>query len=515
MQTPPLLKVDQLSLGFSGQANVVDKVSFELTAGKAMGLIGRSGSGKSMIALAIADLLPPDIEHRGGAIQWGTIEEGRKPYSMIFQEPQQALNPTIRCGRQLLSALKSYYPNWKPVDREALAKSWIEKVGLPEPDRIWRAYPHELSGGQQQRLLIAIAMAAKPALLIADEPTTALDTVTELKILKLLTELGASEGTALLFISHDLAVVQYLAGQTLVLHAGEVIANDATKKLIDQPPNPQIAQLVNNSARLIMSKPSVIEEKEKVQPVILQVQNLSYSYVLQANWWGKPTKELAAVKNLNFQLEKGSFLAIVGESGCGKSTLAKCINGLLSDYSGELTFTDNRTTAVQTVFQDPAGSLNPIYTASQTVAEVLKKHQPALKGAAFLEQLADIFTKVELPIDTFGSRYPDELSGGQKQRVAIARALAASPSILICDEAVSALDAELQLELMKLLRRRCEKDRLSILFISHDLALVSLFADQIIVMHQGEIVEKGSPHQLATTAHHAQTQQLLQAAKLL
>lgn len=514
MQQEELLIVDQLSLGFPDAPDVVDMVSFSLSPGETLGLIGRSGSGKSMIAHAIAGLLPRQIEHRNGSIRFGTIEKGRRKYSMIFQEPQQALNPTIRCGRQLLHALKVYYPQLSSNERKAKALEWMEKVRLPDPARIFRAYPHELSGGQQQRLLIAIAMSAKPALLIADEPTTALDTVTELEVLKLLQELSREEGTALLFISHDLAVVRYLADNLVVLQQGKIVAQGKTEALIAAPPNDIVKSLVNNSARLKLGVSSVHELDAQERPIQLSVKELHYAYGLKTNWLGTTTKKLFAVRGVDLDIRKGEFLAIVGESGCGKSTLARCINGLLPNYEGSIENADKRKAAVQTVFQDPAASLNPSMNARQSVGEVLTLYAPDLNHAELKDELAVMFDSVGLPLEVFSDRYPEELSGGQKQRIAIARALAARPTTLICDEAVSALDAELQIEIMKLLRQRCDHDGLSILFISHDLALVLEYADRICVMDKGKIVEEASPHELRKGGKHPQTQLLLEAASL-
>ncbi|PHI21941.1 ABC transporter ATP-binding protein [Lewinellaceae bacterium SD302] len=549
----PLLLVQDLTIGFGQAAPVVQDVSFELQSGQTMGLIGRSGSGKSMVAHAIAGLLPSAAVIRGGSIDFLDFKVARsgeapdeiglrairgKQIGMIFQEPQSSLNPTTRCGQQLLEALTQYFPARSRTELGDLALEWLNKVRLPNGSRIMRAYPNELSGGQQQRLLIAMAMAAEPRLLLADEPTTALDTVTELEILKLLRRLTEELGSALLFISHDLAVVKYLAEDVIVLDHGKVIARGKTESIIKDPPNERVEKLIAGSARLQFSEESIDSRTKggtepatpsdlepgradlptkKAKPETdwaVRIENLSYNYVTKRNFFGRVTAIHGAVNNVSLELAKGEFTALVGESGCGKTTLGRCLNGLLPAYSGRIRLADERPQTVQTVFQDPSATLNPSMSVAATLKEVVRFHQPQLAKYQVKDIVADLLLEVGLPADEYGSRYPDELSGGQKQRIAIARALAAKPSLLICDEAVSALDAELQIEILQLLGELRRSTNLTILFISHDLALVMRYADRIAVMDAGELAEVTTPKELKTGARSERGRALLAAAAL-
>lgn len=546
--TSPLLAVQDLTIGFGDAPAVVHEVSFDLQRGQRMGLIGRSGSGKSMIAHAIAGLLPKAAKVRAGSINFladdlvndvsekedfkvamnlVNLDEERyrkirgSAIAMIFQEPQASLNPTMSCGKQLLEALGQYFPDLAPNALKELALSWLEKVRLGNGDRIMNAYPHQLSGGQQQRLLIAMAMAAEPKLLLADEPTTALDTVTELEILKLLRQLTAEQGTALLFISHDLAVVRYIAEDLMVIDQGELIAKGKTKAIIQQSTDERVRQLIKGSARLQFATDFGKSNEQQLATVDhpakdwnLKLVELGYDYVSKEGFFNRSRKTFSAVKQVNLQLAKGEFLALVGESGCGKTTLSRCVNGLLTGYSGQILLADSRPHTVQTVFQDPAATLNPSFTIAATLREVVRFYHPEATKATIAEKVANALNQVGLEAAQFGHRYPDELSGGQKQRVAIARALAANPSVLICDEAVSALDAELQLEIMTLLRQLKQENALSILFISHDLALVIRYADRIAVMDAGKLVEVATAEAVKRNPQADKTKDLLIAAAL-
>lgn len=500
MMENPLLRIEALRLAHASGPPVVDGVGLELKAGERLGLVGASGSGKSTLAHAIAGLLPTGARQLSGAISFGTLPPGRRRYGMIFQEPRAALNPTHRCGRQLLEAIGVYFPELSRAERRTLALEWLAKVRLPDRERILRAYPHQLSGGQLQRLLIAMALAGRPALLIADEPTTALDTVTELAILQLLNELTQSEETALLFISHDLAVVRYVSDRMLVLEKGRPVISGPTRTLIEQASNPTVRDMVSHSARLRLDRSGRTLDKPFLRPntgqkPLLEVRKLSYAYGSKAGWWGS-RKTFTALEGIDLSIGTGSFVALVGESGCGKTTLGRCLNGLLPDYTGTVRIHATGLAPVQTVFQDPAASLNPTQTAAAAVGEVLRLHRPGLARPEFQAALSGLFDRVDLPLATYGARYPDELSGGQKQRVAIARALAADPALLICDEAVSGLDAELQTEIVSLLQKRCAADGLSVLFISHDLALVLERADRVLIMDGGRIVLDTEPTEL-------------------
>jgi ABC-type glutathione transport system ATPase component len=357
-------------------------------------------------------------------------------------------------------------------------------------------------------------MAAEPAVLLADEPTTALDTVVELSILHLLKQLVKEQGTALLFISHDLAVIQFMAEEVLLIDAGKIVQGGSRSEFFNPAAKAPAQQLLQESTRLNFAIKAAPTEKKATVEAALKVTDLHCDYVVKRNFLGRVEEKFSALRGVDFEVGVGEFVALVGKSGCGKSTLGRCVNGLLQDYRGSIQLNDDRPVAVQTVFQDPSSTLNPAMSCRAVIQEVIKLQQPELSVEQRLARTHDLFTSVGLPIEEYGDRYPEELSGGQRQRVAIARALAAKPTLLICDEAVSALDANLQHEIMELLGRLRRQASLAILFISHDLALVAKHADRIAVMEAGKIVEISYPHQLFQADKHPATQELLLAARL-
>lgn len=518
----PLLDVRGLTVKF-GAHPVLEGLSFSLDKGETLALVGESGSGKSVTALSLLGLLPATAHISSGEILWKGQDRldqltdtafrplRSRQIGMIFQEPLTALNPTKRIGAQLAEAPRA---EGAPSGDQFLL-DWIERVKLHDPPRILKAYPHELSGGQRQRILIAMAMMAGPQLLIADEPTTALDSVTEASVLSLLRELVRESQTALLFISHDLAVVRHLADKMILIRHGRRVEAGPTQAVFASPKTDYTNQLIELSPRLRFDakgpeapKPSRIVE---VKPVALTAENLTLSYPIKRNWRGKATLFLHAVNEVDFTLRSGDFIALVGESGCGKSSLARCICGLNNQWTGTLT---PHSPKVQLVFQDPFSSLNPVLSVEAVLSEIVQLRRQAASSKEVTNEVQKLLTSVGLPPEEFLHRLPREMSGGQRQRVAIARALANAPDILICDEAVSALDAALQTEVMQLLNHLRRDHNICILFISHDLALVSEYVDQIWVMDQGRIIERSTPGQIRNKPQSSPAKKLLRAARI-
>lgn len=525
----PILSVQELTIAFGDAPPVVTDLSFDLHPGQTLALVGESGSGKSLTALSLLGLLPASARIKQGKLLWtpaadsaptelsGLTEQAYRPLrskeiGMIFQEPLTALNPTQRIGKQLAENIRGALALKDRNEILKVAEAWLEKVKLPDPSRVLRAYPHQLSGGQRQRVLIAMAMLTQPKLLIADEPTTALDTVTEAEIITLLRELTQEKNTALLFISHDLAVVRHLADEVILLRAGKIVEQGPTENTFNAPREAYTKRLIQLSPRLNFSpsQPSNHPQNEPEAPaaIALSVQDLSIAYPLTTNWLGRPTAFLRAVDKVSFQLHKGELVALVGESGCGKSSLMRGIVGLQPIVSGKISPKGRK---VQIVFQDPFSSLNPVLSIGSVLMEVVRHLHPQWNRQQQQARTEELLSSVELHATEFYDRLPAELSGGQRQRVAIARALAAEPEVLICDEAVSALDAALQSNIMQLLQRIRHEMKVGILFISHDLALVSSVADRIFVMDNGQIVEHGSPEKLLKNPQSSATIKLLAA----
>lgn len=504
-----MLQVKNLTIRFPGApAPAVDGLSFSIAAGGRLGLLGLSGSGKSLTAMALLGLLPETAQIVSGQAIYQPAEgpavdllqlserEWRRyrstHLSLVFQEPLTALNPVQRIERQLLEAIDRFCPALTTdLARNAHLRQWLTRVELTtDHDRILRAYPHELSGGQRQRLLIALALLGEPRLLIADEPTTALDTITEAGILALLARLREELGMATLFITHDLGVMQRSAEEILVLAGGKEIRR-----------GPAAALLAEGNGVFRAGPPAAATPKPMVKPPLaantpaeplLTVRDLSIAYPLGKAWPWSAGKSLEAVRGASFTLAAGEWLAIIGPSGCGKTSLARCLAGLLPHSAGSIEY-GNTSGGVQLVFQDPFSSLNPAHSVIRCLTEVLRVASPALKASGRQEEAERLLASVGLPPAEYGSRRPADLSGGQRQRVAIARALAGRPAVLIADEAVSALDAPLRCDVLDLLDDIRSKQQLGLLFISHDLGLVAGRADRVIIMDQGRIVETGSP----------------------
>ena len=498
-----MLRVQHLTIAFPPDPPAVSDLSFELGAGERLGVLGLSGSGKSLTALALLGLLPAAAVVESGEI-WYTPEDGPpvdlltlserewrayrgREISLVFQEPLTALNPTRRVGRQLLEAVRQFRPDLRTADRRAAhLNEWLARVELTER-RIPSAFPHELSGGQRQRLLIALALLAEPRLLIADEPTTALDTVTEAGLLALLEKLRAELGMASIFITHDLNVMRRGADDLLVMAAGRTIRRGPAQQLLPLG-DALFREAVENE---VVRRTEAFEKPTfaPATPPLLSVKNLVVAYAESRAWPWSKQRQKTAVNDVSFQVAAGEWVAIVGPSGCGKTSIARCLAGLQPRASGEITVAESGN--VQLIFQDPFSSLNPAHTVGYAITEVLRVGDPGQKKTQYRQAAHALLDAVGLPAGEYADRRPAALSGGQRQRVAIARALAGKPTVLIADEAVSALDAPLRRDVLDLLDRIRRERRIALLFISHDLRLVAERADRVLIMDDGRIVETG------------------------
>ena len=524
-----LIEVRDLAVEFvnGGQAKrVVEGVSFDIRKGETLALVGESGSGKSVTAHSILRLLPyPLAQHPAGEIIYAgedLLKASEKRMrsirgdriAMVFQEPMTSLNPLHTIGKQINEVLQIHKGlNGKTATARTL--ELLELVGIPEPAKRIRAYPHELSGGQRQRVVIAMALANEPELLIADEPTTALDVTVQLKILELLKELQARLGMALLLISHDLNLVRRIAHHVCVMQSGRVVEQAPCKELFRAPQHPYTRELLaaEPDGRPVAAEPA--------SPTLLEVKDLRVWFPIKKGLFRHTVDHIKAVDGVTFELSKGQTLGIVGESGSGKSTLGLAILRLLSS-SGEIRFRDQALEnmsqravrplrrQMQVVFQDPFGSLSPRMSVGQIVGEGLSIHG---MGTAEEQAQAIIDALVEVGLDPESRhRYPHEFSGGQRQRIAIARALALKPDLILLDEPTSALDRTVQRQVVELLRSLQAKYNLTYLFISHDLAVVRALSHQMMVIKQGKVVEQGVAETIFAAPQHPYTQQLLESA---
>ena len=524
----PVLTIRQLSVALpagSDRAHAVHEVSLTIHPGQTLCVVGESGSGKSVMATTVMGLLAKELRPSGGEIvlqgesllgaSASRLRDLRgRSMGMVFQEPMTALNPVMTCGDQV-DELLSTHTDWPRDQRRAEILRIFERVRLPDPERMLRSYPHQLSGGQRQRIVIAMAVVLKPALIICDEPTTALDVTTQKEILKLIADLQREQGSAVLFITHDMGVVAEIADQVLVMNQGEAVEGGLCEQVLRRPKAEYTRQLL--AAVPGMTPPAA--KPAFSGPALLSGQGVGKTYASR-DWMGR-NRATAALQNAHVAVHAGETVGIVGESGSGKSTFARCLIRLIDPTEGRILWGDDEVATlpesrlrplrnrVQVVFQDPNRSLNPRRTVGQSMVEGAMNFGQSRAEAQALA--AELMAQVRLPVEAL-LRYPSQFSGGQRQRLAIARALACRPQVLVADEAVSALDVSVQAQILNLLREIQGRLGLGLLFITHDLRVAAQLCDRVIVMHQGLIVEEGPTHELYANPQQDYTRRLLQAA---
>lgn len=531
-----MLQVQNLTISFASNSGenttVVKDISFKIDDNEILGVVGESGSGKSVTSLAILGLLP----EKNAAIEGKIVfkEENISEYSqkeflkirgqkigIIFQEPMSSLNPTLTCGYQVSEILQQHTNLSLKEIKEEVINLFI-RVKLPRPEEIYTSYPHQLSGGQKQRIMIAMAIACKPKLLIADEPTTALDVTVQKEIISLLKELQEETKMSILFISHDLALVAEIADHVIVMHQGKIVEEGVTKAIFKSPKE-------NYTKALINSKPT-LDKRYKVLPTVkdfieksvhtalytneerqqfhkklyngnplIEIINLQKHFISKGSWFRKE-KKVKAVDTISFKIYEGETIGLVGESGCGKTTLGRTILQLEKATSGKILYKGKDITKmppsslkklrreIQIIFQDPFSSLNPRITIGEAIMEPMKVHRILSNNKERRSYVLQLLEKVGLEPSHF-NRYPHEFSGGQRQRIGIARTIALQPKVIICDESVSALDVSVQAQVLNLLNQLKEEYNFTYIFISHDLSVVKYMADQLVVMNKGKAEE--------------------------
>ncbi len=567
-----LLEVRGLQLGLKARRSaipLVHDVSFSIEKGASVGLVGESGSGKTLTCLSLLGLLPPEINQLAGAIT--LFDQGRDQrldrlaeralerirgatVAMIFQDPAAALNPVITCGAQIEEVIRKHCPGSEDPRAETIR--WLERVKLQDPERIYASYPWGLSGGQRQRILIALALAGRPELVIADEPTSALDVATQRDILELLKALRAEQGCAFLFVSHDLALIEEMTDQALVLQQGRIVERGPVSRLLRKPEHPYTRGLIGcrpsprenlvrlpvmgdfmeratdgsmrstgRSVGMVLEKlrlthQAIGQRREDLygQEPYLRVKGLHAEYPRA----GRRRSKVLALRDATFDLYEGEILGLVGASGSGKTSLARTLVGLQPARSGQVVWKGENVLSWpksrwkrqrrqwQLLFQDAAPSLNPRFRVGQTITEPILFHALCEDKESAIGRMKALLNEVQLGPE-FADRYPHQLSGGQRQRVALARALATAPEFLICDEPVSALDVSIQAEILNLIKQINRSRKLTCLFIAHDLAVINAICDRAVVMAEGNIAEEGLVPELLRSPTHAATQRLLRA----
>jgi ABC-type glutathione transport system ATPase component len=528
-----LLEVDNLGVQFQtadGPFKVVQDISFSINDKETVCIVGESGSGKSVTSLSIMGLLPENGAVTNGSIKLNGEELTSKTenelqkmrgndFAMIFQEPMTALNPVLTIGFQLSEPLRIH----KKLNKEEIRAKSIElldKVGIPQPEEKLSMYPHELSGGMRQRVMIAMALAGEPSLLIADEPTTALDVTIQAQILELIDDLKTQFDMGVLFVTHDMGVVAEIADRVVVMYHGSIVETGTVEEIFNAPSHPYTQRLLAAVPDVDQPKPEASPDTEGEEP-LLQVDNLSKFFPVKTGIFQRTTSHVKAVKNVSFSLYEGETLGLVGESGSGKSTLGRTILGLEEKTNGTIQFNGKdmdqmskqelkeSRKEMQMIFQDPYASLDPRQKIGETIEEILVIHTDLSKKER--KNQAMKLLKDSGLSEGFYERLPHELSGGQRQRVGIARAIALNPSLIVADEAVSALDVSIQAQIMDLLKKLQEEYKLTYLFISHDLGVVRQISDRIMVMYLGNVVEIGTADQIFENPQHPYTKMLLSA----
>ena len=578
----PLLQVQNLLIDFIAEgavSNAVKNISFSILPGEIVAIVGESGSGKSITALSLMQLLPKQANIKGQLLfsnkEKATVDLLKispkqinairgKDMAMIFQEPMTSLNPVFTCGYQVMEAIQLHEQISLTAAREKTI-ALFEKVHLPHPPEMINRYPHQLSGGQKQRVMIAMAMSCNPSLLIADEPTTALDVTVQKTILQLIKELQQQTGMGVIFITHDLGLVADIADKVLVMYKGEIIEQGKTKNVLLHPQQPYTKALMacrpamhQRGERLpVVSdffsvsslspdlKFNAISQEERVAEkiippsagnlqmqkiltkkdsleIILKVENLKIYYPGKKTIFGKTPQPFKAIDNVSFIVTKGETIGLVGESGCGKTTLGRAILQLIPITSGNIILNGKNLAALskkdlkpvrknlQIVFQDPYGSLNPRVMIGNAIMEPMKVHGILATANQRKEKVIELLEKVNLSADYF-NRYPHQFSGGQRQRICIARALALNPSFLIFDESVSALDVSVQAQVLNLLNDLKKTFGFTSIFISHDLSVIRYLSDRILVINKGKIVEEGPADKVYFTPENDYTKKLIDA----
>jgi len=562
----PLLQIKNFSVDFvtdSGTTSAIKSISFEINHGETVAIVGESGSGKTVTSLSILQLLQsPPAKYKSGEILFSedgisainllslSGKEIRKirgnKISMIFQEPMTSLNPVKTCGRQVIEAMRIHRQITQGEAEEKTIKLF-EQVKLPNAASILHRYPHEISGGQKQRVMIAMAISCNPSLLIADEPTTALDVTVQKTILQLIKELQVKQKMSVIYITHDLGLVSEIADKVIVMYKGEVVECGAIKNIFLNPQHPYTKALLScrpgaaskgkrlpvisdflsegmrNEVSGVRNEFSEIrhQKSEMGNSVsLLKVENLKVYFPIKKNFFGKILKEFKAVDDVSFTVDKGETLGLVGESGCGKTTLGRTLIRLIKPTSGNIFFNGKDIAGIpdeqlrrmrkdiQIIFQDPYGSLNPRLTIGEAINEPMKIHSILPSPKQRKEKIIDLLEKVDLKPEYF-NRYPHEFSGGQRQRICIARALGLNPDFIICDESVSALDVSVQAQVLNLLNDLKEELGFTCIFISHDLGVVHYISNRIMVMNKGKIEESGSADDIYFQPKKEYTQKLI------